>query len=155
MPFTYSEEARAQALDTVIKGLREGTPLTVICSAENMPSDDSVRVWAQQDEDIARAIARARETGFDKIAMDALDIADDNSRDTVKGRDGQEIADTEWISRSRLRVDTRLKLLAKWDPKRYGEATMLKHADADGNNLDLASTLAARRAQVAEGRDEN
>jgi hypothetical protein len=80
--------------------------------------------------------------------MEALDIADENQHDTIKRQDGSEGPDSEWISRSRLRVETRLKLLAKWDPKRYGEATLLKHADADGNSLDLAGQMAAARART-------
>lgn len=100
---------------------------------------------------LAIAYARAREDGFDRIALDAMDIADETARDTIKADDGREVPNNEWISRSRLRVDTRLKLLAKWDPKRYGDATTLKHADADGNNLDLAAVIAGRRARVSDG----
>lgn len=132
MPFTYSPEARQTAVQRVLEGLRSGTPLTVICSAEGMPSDWTVRSWADQDPELAHDIARARETGFDKIAMDAIAIADETSNDTVMTETGER-PNSEWITRSRLRVDTRLKLLAKWDPKRYGD--MIKHADADGGKL--------------------
>jgi hypothetical protein len=122
----YSEEQRASAIETVIAGLRIGTPLTVICSGEGMPCDDTVRIWAESDAELSRAIARAREAGWDTIAMEALAIADDTSRDTKKvGEDQREVADSEWISRSKLRVETRLKLLAKWDPKRYGDKQLI------------------------------
>lgn len=117
----YSREQREEAITKVIEGLRIGTPLTVICSADGMPNDDTIRDWADADAQLSRDIARAREAGFDAIAIEALAIADERSRDTKVGKDGQEVPDSEWISRSRLRVDTRLKLLAKWDPKRYGE----------------------------------
>jgi hypothetical protein len=69
-------------------------------------------------------IARAREEGYDAIAIDCLHIADDNSRDTrfiKKNGHEIEITDNDVIQRAKLRVETRLKLLAKWDPKRYGE----------------------------------
>lgn len=121
----YTADQRAKAIDAVIAGLRIGTPLTVICSAEGMPCDDTVRNWADADEQLARAIARAREVGFDQIAMDALAIADETKHDTKKLENGQEAPNSEWITRSRLRVDTRLKLLAKWDPKRYGDKTLV------------------------------
>lgn len=42
------------------------------------------------------------------------------------------------VRRDRLIVDTDLKLLAKWDPKRYGESFQLRHADADGGPLDAS-----------------
>lgn len=77
------------------------------------------------DEQLSADIARAREAGFDQIAMDALAIADETAFDTREGKDGALTPNSEWITRSRLRVDTRLKLLAKWDPKRYGDKTLV------------------------------
>ena len=121
----YPPERRAEIIETVVSGLRAGTPLTVICSADGMPCDDTIRNWADADAEVSRAIARAREVGFDQIALDALAIADDKSNDTKVAENGQEQPNTEWITRSRLRVDTRLKLLAKWDPKRYGDKTLV------------------------------
>ena len=48
----------------------------------------------------------------------------------------------EFVARSRLRVDTRLKLLAKWDPKRYGERSEVKqeiaHTFVQATPLDEA-----------------
>ena len=146
MPFTYTPEQKQDAKARVIAGLMAGTPLTVICSADDMPNDDTVRDWASVDGEFERAIARAREAGFDKIALDALAIADDTANDTKKTKDGDEQANSEWITRSRLRVETRLKLLAKWDPKRYGE--LIKHGNADGSNIDLAATIASGNARA-------
>ena len=40
--------------------------------------------------------------------------------------------------RDKLRVETRLKLLAKFNPKRWGDSTQVRHADADGGKLDTA-----------------
>lgn len=42
-------------------------------------------------------------------------------------------------SRDKARAWVRLQLLAKWDPKRYGER--LQHADADGGKLPDNSAL--------------
>jgi hypothetical protein len=133
----YNPKQRAAAIERVIAGLRKGTPLTIICADDDMPCDDTVRAWADQDEGLSRAIARARASGFDQIAMDALAIADEvTEQDTIETAHGP-IPNKEWLMRSKLRVETRLKLLSKWDPKRYGEATMLKHADADGEKLAI------------------
>jgi hypothetical protein len=78
-----------------------------------MPSDMTVRNWRDADESFSFAIARAREEGFDAIALDCLAIGDDV------------IPDAAEVSKAKLRVDTRLKLLAKWDPKRYGDKVAL------------------------------
>lgn len=159
MPFTYTLEARLSAIQAVLEGLSAGTPLKVICRAEGMPSDDTIRDWADNDEELARLIARARESGFDQIALDALAIADEIENDTINTEHGER-PNTEWISRSKLRVETRLKLLAKWDPKRYGDAMLHKHADADGEKIAMDETakftrLAAIVDQVRKAADES
>lgn len=134
MPFTFTEDARKQAVQSVLEGLANGTPLTVICRADGMPCDDTIRKWADADPELARAIARAREAGHDQIALDAMRIVDDTTEDPASRR---------------VRADTRLKLLAKWDPKRYGE--MIKHAGHDGGALDLAATVNLARERALRG----
>jgi hypothetical protein len=154
MPFTYTKAQRDKAIKAVIKGLRKGTPLTIICSADGMPCDDTIRDWAEDDKELGREIARARETGFDTIAMDALAIADETSKDTVKGKDGAETPNNEWITRSRLRVDTRLKLLAKWDPKRYGDRQLLGSDPENPLPAGFAIKLLGGPGSVEGPRDE-
>jgi hypothetical protein len=132
-PSTFTPEVGA----AIVARLKTGEPLTRICADDGMPCDDTVRNWAEADATFSRDIARARDAGFDAIALEALAIADETSNDTVVGERGVETANSEWITRSRLRVDTRLKLLAKWDPKRYGDATTVKHADANGEALPV------------------
>lgn len=125
-PSTYSEDIAAE----IVKRISEGEPLAQICRDEHMPGVSTVYDWMKRRGDLSGAIARAREAGFDVIATDCLKIADDPEGDP---------------QRDKLRVDTRLKLLAKWDPKRYGEAVQLKHSDAEGQTIDLSATSAAAR----------
>lgn len=91
-----------------------------------MPDPDTIRSWMGADTEVSRLIARAREDGFDVIAAECLTIADDGSNDVVTDKDGNEHVNTEVIQRSKLRVETRLKLLAKWDPKRYGDTAPIQ-----------------------------
>lgn len=156
--FSPYADRREEIISRVIEGLRKGTPLTVVCSAEDMPCDDTVRAWAEKDDDLARAIARARETGFDAIALEALAIAD-TEPEMAMGGDGSSRRDSAYVAWQKNRIETRLKLLAKWDPKRYGEMT--KIANADGSNIetgptsevDLATRMAAMAASMNRGTD--
>lgn len=110
--------------------IANGEPLAVICRDDHMPAARTVYDWMESKPEFSAAIARAREAGFDQIAADCLEIADDTGRDTkiTRGEGPErEVPDHEWISRSKLRVETRLKLLAKWDPKRYGDRVALDH----------------------------
>jgi hypothetical protein len=124
----------------IIEGLSKGTPLTIICQPDDMPAYRTVKDWIDSDSDFSAGIARARDTGFDQIALDALSIADNSERDTVLTDKGGEIPNSEWISRSRLRVETRLKLLAKWDPKRYGERISQEISGPDGGAIQTETT---------------
>ena len=84
---------------------------------------------------------------IDAIADDCFVIADESSKDyrlTDKGL----AFDAEHVQRSKLRIETRLKLLAKWDPKRYGERQQVEHS----GSIDSATTiLAARRQRSGRG----
>jgi hypothetical protein len=116
-PSKYTPELFAE----ICERLSKGEPLAQICRDEHMPSDRTVGNWRDSDPALASAIARAREAGFDAIALEALRIADD--------KEGEH-------QRDRLRVDTRLKLLAKWDPKRYGDKLQVG-GDPDGTPMQM------------------
>ncbi len=123
-----------ETADAICARLSKGEPLAHICRDDDMPAVRTVSDWKRVREGFSADFARAREEGFDAIAADCLDIADDTTRDTVYGENGER-ADMEWISRSKLKIETRLKLLAKWDPKRYGDKITQEHTGADGAGL--------------------
>jgi hypothetical protein len=126
-PSTYTKAKGA----AICARLSKGEPLAVICRDKGMPPVRTVSLWKENHPEFAANFARAREEGYDAIAAECLEIADATERDTVmvgSGEHEREVANTEWISRSKLRVETRLKLLAKWDPKRYGEKQQVEHS---------------------------
>ena len=113
--------------------LSEGVPLREICRMEGMPPWRNIYFWMARDEDLSAHIARAREMGYDNIAEECLDIADNSTNDwmdrefrNAHGKiEVERVADTEHIQRSKLRIETRLKLLAKWKPEKYGDKTII------------------------------
>lgn len=114
-----------EIVQEICRRLSTGEPLAVICRDEHMPAARTVRDWAEQDEKVSAAIARAREEGFDALAAQCIEIADDERHDWLMTKKG-DITNEVAIARAKLRVETRLKLLAKWDPKRYGEKVTLQ-----------------------------
>ena len=119
-PSLYTEELA----DYICGEISRGITLSQICREDGMPNRRTVGLWREKDEAFNSRFARAREIGFDEIAEEALDIADDGSNDWME-RNGEKSEgwqlNGEHVQRSKLRIETRLKLLAKWDPKRYGE----------------------------------
>ncbi len=116
-PSTYTDET-AQA---ICARLATGEPLAVICRDEGMPAVRTVSLWKEDHPDFAAEFARARDEGYDVIGADCMGIADDARNDWMRSKQGEKVLDAEHVQRSKLRIETRLKLLAKWDPKRYGD----------------------------------
>lgn len=85
-----------------------------------MPHRNTVRNWSESEPDISVRIARAREDGEDRLAAECLEIADDSTNDYIETKHGPQL-NAEHVQRSKLRIETRLKLLAKWNPKKYGD----------------------------------
>ena len=119
--------------------LSEGIPLREICRMEGMPPWRNIYFWMARDEDLSAHIARAREAGYDAIAEECLDIADNATNDWMEREfrnahgkiEVEQVVNTEHIQRSKLRIETRLKLLAKWRPEKYGDKTVIT-GDANG-----------------------
>lgn len=129
-----------EIVDEIMDGIADGVPLREICRREGMPNWRTVYSWLEADEEMATRFARAREIGFDAIAEDIL-----HNVDNVK-------AISEHIQRSKLQVETRLKLLAKWSPKKYGEKQQVEVGNKDGETLKVESTAdnAALALQLAD-----
>lgn len=115
----------------IVSRLSKGEPLTIICRDDWLPCDDTVRNWADNNPEFARDIASARVRGFDAIALECLSIADSPNQTVNPETLEIEVRDTQ---RDRLRVETRLKLLAKWDPKRYGDKVALVGGDPESGD---------------------
>lgn len=123
----------------VLVGLTLGTPLTIVARANNV-SDRRVRQWAEEDPDgFGEDLAAARALGWDALAHECLQIADDGTNDYVaiyarNNADQEGIIgwrlNGEAIRRSEVRINTRLRLLKVWDSGTYGEAPKQVRVDA-------------------------
>ncbi len=145
-PSKYTPELAAE----ICERLGTGEPLAQICRDEHMPHDNTVRAWMEADDPFAVAIADARARGYDAIAQECLEIADDGRNDYIEklAEEGDEKAlayDAEHVQRSKLRVETRLKLLAKWDPKRYGDKSAVDLSNSDGTLAGLITASYAAK----------
>lgn len=116
---TFSQEIA----DEICARLTKGEPLAWICSDDRMPSVRTVSDWKSAHPEFSTDIAYAREDGFDFISADILRIADTQVEAIIERStaNGIEITRQDALGHRKLQVETRLKLLAKWDPKRYGD----------------------------------
>lgn len=120
---------RTQAItDLIVSELSKGIVLTEICRSHpelDMPAPPTVYEWAKADPELSRALAQARAEGEQAILEECLAIADDARNDWMErlDKEGQPIGwqlNGDHVRRSALRIDTRLKILAIFNPKRFG-----------------------------------
>lgn len=119
--------------DEICERLSAGEPLAQICRDAHMPSVSTVWAWERAHAGLSEAIARARLDGYDAIAADALRIANTpvEGIEVEESDTGTKIKRADMLGHRKLQVETRLKLLAKWDPKRYGDRVALAGDEAD------------------------
>jgi hypothetical protein len=131
---------REPLITEICQRLSLGEPLAQICRDLHMPDRTTVFDWAKENESISQRIAHARIEGFDAIADECLEIADKSTDDFKPSAQGPAF-NPEHVQRSKLRVETRLKLLAKWDPKRYGDKQQVEHS----GSINTANTIIESR----------
>ena len=120
--------------------MSNGEPLAAICrSDEKFPHPSIWLDWIRADEDLAIAYAHARDVGADAIAEEALAIIDAEPERVIElddeGKQSRSRIDSAAVTWARNRADMRLKLLAKWNPKKYGEKQDVNIGNKEGETL--------------------
>ena len=133
-PSIYSQELAATICDRLIYG--EG--LRAICRDDAMPSISTVIDWIKNKDDFSAQYAKARELQAELLLDEILEIADDSSQDTIDTANGK-IANTEFIARSRLRVDTRKWAMGKMSRK-FNDKIIQEVTGANGDPISLLLT---------------
>ena len=122
----------------ICERLAGGESLRTICADEAMPCQTTVFTWLGDETkaEFLEQYALAREAQVEAIADEILEIADDSTNDFIERQraDGstETVLNAEHVQRSRLRVETRKWLLAKLQPKKYGDRLDLKHSGTLG-----------------------
>lgn len=119
----------------ICEWISEGKTLRDYCRQPNTPSFHTVYAWQENDPEFARRFARARDVGHDLIAEDCLEIID-TPAELAGSEEGGFRRDSAHVTWLRNRAEYRLKLLAKWNPKKYGDRTI--HAGDDDNPIAIA-----------------
>jgi len=142
-PTIYSEEL-AQKICRVVATHALG--LNRLCALFPwMPHKDTINEWRWSNSSFSDLYTKAKIAQAELMAEDCVDIADDTSQDVTYNKNGDEVCNTEFVNRSRLRVDTRKWLAAKLLPKIYGD--MMKPSDSD-DSKELKSEMRALREEL-------
>lgn len=139
-------EDKAQA---ICEWISLGNTLRQWCR-ENDIHYSTVYLWMEKDADFAQRFARARDVGHDAIADECLEIIDTQAEmaETTSQSGGSSHRDSAHVSWMKNRVEMRLKLLAKWNPKKYGDRVGVEHSGSVA--LDTAILEARKRVSQPE-----
>lgn len=113
----------------ICEQLSEGIPLRQICrDNEGFPAWRTVYDWMGRDEELSASIARARDIGYDALAEECLLIADtiQLGQKQVMSDEGATTTIEDMLGHRKLQIETRLKLLAKFHPTKYGDRVAIE-----------------------------
>jgi hypothetical protein len=114
-PGKPKEPISRDILEGLLRWIAEGKTLREWCRQPGNPHFTTVYDWINANEALILRFARAREDGYEAIAEECRTLADTPPHDQVE---------VQW---RRLQIDTRLKLLAKWSPNKYGDKVGIDH----------------------------
>lgn len=147
--------------DEIVMRLSAGEPLRAICRDEHMPNWVTVYRWEEEHPELKQRIAHARILGEEAISQECMAIADDATNDWMEklDKDKQSIGwqlNSDHVQRSKLRIETRLKLLAKWNPRKWGDRVDVNHGGQPDNPLTaLLGTLGGNVISKTSRPDES
>lgn len=117
-PRLYSEELANE----ICERLANGEPLRRICQDPAMPGFTTIWQWQRDNEAFSKLSSRAREQGTHNLADQCIDIADNEDLDP---------------QHKRLMIDTRIRLIGKWNSKAYGDKITQEHQGPDGGPVQI------------------
>lgn len=131
MGASYTEEEKKEKFDLIIRDI-EVLGKSLRQSLEGLLSSETFYKWISEDEELSKRYARACENRQDALFDEILEIADNDNPD-LSIVDGNVVVDGQAVQRSKLRIDARKWMLAKMNPKKYGERVDVNHGGQEGN----------------------
>lgn len=152
-PLEHIDRAAVKA--DALRAVGQGETLTSVAKRHGISRQLLSYEWPRQDPDYAQALDQARLSGADAMADELVRIADGDDiddeveiRDLTTGKSGvgtrkEKLAAIggDPVARARLRMDTRLKVLAARFPHLYGNKVLM--AGHDGGTIKSESVTAS------------
>jgi hypothetical protein len=140
MQMPYPAKKTPKLIEEVLSRIAQGETLASLGRELNF-HPVSWNFWVREDEDLALAYAQARDVGADVIADDVLRIIDEEPERVVQideeGNKSTSRIDSAGVAWAKNRAELRLKLLAKWHPKKYGDKQQVEVGNKDGEALKV------------------
>lgn len=119
-----AERPDQKIVEELLDWISDGKTLRAYCRQEGKPAWRTIYHWLDKDAEFLARIAHARDMGADAIAEECLEIID--TMPMTAGGDNPRL-DSAHVAWMKNRIEARLKLLSKWNPKKYGDKVGLDH----------------------------
>ena len=140
----YPAKKTPKLIEEVLSRIAQGETLASLGRELNF-HPVSWNFWVRGDEDLAVAYAQARDVGADVIADDVLRIIDEEPERVVQideeGNKSTSRIDSAGVAWAKNRAELRLKLLAKWSPKKYGDKQQVEVGNKEGETFQVESKV--------------
>lgn len=164
----YSDEEKSEIIAHVLVNVACGRFVSrvfreddLIANGVKLPNPETFWRWVLEDDNLLDAdpnkqglsnkLVQARERGIEALLDEVIDIADDGTNDwtTKTNHDGTEYdaVDRDHIQRSKLRIETRIKLAQMLKPKKYGPKL---DVTSDGKQINDYDAVAEARKRLAD-----
>ncbi|MDS1650684.1 DNA-binding protein [Escherichia coli] len=131
-PHGYTEEKALEICELVA----DGQSINKISKMPGMPNRSTILKWFRDVPEFSTMYARAKEIGFEVLADEIIDLAD-----------AEVNTDKDQLRRHQLMIDTRKWLLAKLQPRKYGERVT---QEIVGNKEEAPVQVETSRTTVLE-----
>ncbi|MCX7126215.1 MAG: hypothetical protein NTU49_10915 [Gammaproteobacteria bacterium] len=117
-PINYTPKL-AEEICGIIASSNKG--IKRLCNGrENLPCPSTVYHWLFAHKEFRRQYIHAKQMQIEVLVDEIMQIANDDSLDTVINEDGNAIINHQYVQRSRLQIDIRKWLASKLTPRIYG-----------------------------------
>lgn len=154
---------RQDVVDDVIERVANGECIADICAEDNMPSVSTWFKWRREHTAVAQAYVYARESRAEVKAARIERIARTpmiGEKTTYKADGTVETVEADMIEHRRLMIETDKWLMARLDPKGFGDRQQVEHSgsvsasssdDPDEIMAEILEILASGRVKLPAG----
>jgi hypothetical protein len=128
-PTIYTEELGREICRTIACSSKGLNPL---CSSNpHWPVRSTIFEWKLDNQIFSDMYDKAKAEQTECLLDDILEIADDSSNDTYVNEKGNVVCNTEYVNRSRLKIDARKWNMERLKPKKFGNK--IENSISDGH----------------------
>jgi len=133
--------------------------LDSICKSDKrFPNAATVYRWIDADSELCERYTRAKEAQLQVLADQLVDLADNDRicrKVTIKPDGSEEIVILDQVDRTKLQIDTRKWLLAKLNPKKYGDKVEQFISGPGGGPIQSAISVEFVRPDAVVSREDD